>query len=175
MYEVGHTFWITVTDSGGTPKAHATATTTPSGTGPDFAWSDGFWVEQDDWSDPSLDILPGDQVHFQSDDGFAETVQVGTITARINPSADTAAGITTAPEFVEPLQGFAGYWGIFWQEFTVDPDGGSYFVDFSPYDLVPGNEVRVGYREPDLDAVINVFQTPWHEIFLPSVLKGYQP
>jgi hypothetical protein len=175
MYEVGHTFWITVTNSGGAPKAYATATTTPAGTGPDFAWSDGFWVEKDDWSDPSLDILPGDRILYQSDDGFAETVQVGTITSRLNPSADTVAGTITAPGFVELLEGFAGQWGIFWQEFTVDPDGGSYFVDFPHFDLTPGMDVSVGYREPDLDSVINVFETPLHGIYLPGVLKDNAP
>jgi peptide/nickel transport system substrate-binding protein len=179
MYEVGHSFSITVTNSSGTIKATTTAITEPggdnSGTGPDFAWSDGFWVQQDEWSDPSLDILPGDWVHFQSDDGFSESVQVGTITARLFPSTDSAAGIITAPGFIEPLQAFAGFWGWFWQEFTVDPDGGSFFVDFSPHNLEPGTLVSVGYREPDLDHVINVFLTPPHATYLPYMVKGNMP
>jgi peptide/nickel transport system substrate-binding protein len=179
MYDVGHSFSITVTNSSGIPKATVTVITEPggagTGTGPDFAWSDGFWVEQDDWSDPSLDILPGDWVHFQSDDGFSESVQVGTITARLFPSTDSAAGTITAPGFAEPLQAFAGSWGWFWQEFTVEPDGGAYFVDFAPHDLEPDTLVSVGYREPDLDQVINVFRTPPHEIYLPCTLKGNTP
>jgi hypothetical protein len=171
MYEVGHTFWITVTDNLGAPKAHATATTKVAGTGPDFAWSDGFLVQQNEWSDPSLDILPGDQVHFQSDEGFMEMVQVGTITAQLYPNSNTAAGTITAHGFVDALQGFAGSWGLFWEQFTVDPDGGSYFVDFSPNDLVPGNTITVGYEEPDLDHVASVFITPLHKINLPLVLN----
>jgi peptide/nickel transport system substrate-binding protein len=175
MYEVGHTFWITVTDSVGILKANAVTTTAVEGTGPDFAWSDGFWVKQEDWSVPTIDIQPGDQVYFQSDDGFTETLQVGTITAQLYPSNNTAAGTITAPGFDEPLQGFAGFWGLTWQEFTVDPDGGSYLVDFSPYDLVPGNTISVGYREPDLDSVSNAFDTPLNEIDLPIVQYNFAP
>jgi len=173
FYEVGHTFWITVTDGGGTPKAYATATTMPAGTGPDLAWSNGFWVHKADWSDPSLDIQPGDLVHFRADDGYTNTVLVGTITARLNAAANTAAGTITAPGFVEPLEGFAGFWGRFWESFTVDPNGGSYLVDFSPYDLQPGEEVSVGYGEPDRDSVRNVFWVPRGQVYLPLVLKGH--
>lgn len=176
MYEIGHTFTITVTDSGGTPKATATGVTEAggedSGTGPDFAWSDGFWVRQGDWSDPALDILPGDWVHFQSDDGFSESIQVGTITASLNPATDSATGSITAPGFDAELEAFAGYWGWFWQDFTVQPDGSEFYVDFAPHDLEPGTQVSVGYREPDLDHVINVFTTPQHEIYLPFALRG---
>jgi hypothetical protein len=175
MYNVGHTFWITVTDGGGTPKAHATATTTPSGTRHRFAWSNGFLVEKDDWSDPFLDIQPGDRVHFRADDGYTNSVLVGTITARLNAAANTVAGTITAPGFVEPLKCGAGWWGWFWQTFTVDPNGGSYLVDFSPFDLLPGMEVSVSYMEPDGDAVGNEFQVPRGQVYLPVVLKGYTP
>ena len=61
--------------------------------------------------------------------------------------------------------------GQFWGEFNVDPAGGSYFVDFSPFDLEPGYHVSVGYDEPDLDHVINSFTTPPHEIYLPIVRR----
>ena len=172
MYEVGHTFWITVTDSGGTPKAHATATTTPIGTAPYFAYSDGFCVEKDDWSDPFLDIQPGDWVHFHADNGFTNSVHVGTITAWLNPSADAVAGTITAPGFVEPLKGYAGIWGVMWRTFTVDPNGGSYSVDFSPDDLSPGMEITVGYEEPDKDTVATVFRAPW-QVYLPLLLLNY--
>ena len=171
MYEIGHTFWITVTDSGGTPKAHATATTTPNGTDPYFALSDGFCVEKDDWSDPFLDIQPGDWAHFRADDGFTNSVHVGTITARLNPGADTVAGTITAPGFFEPLRGHAGIWGVFWRTFTVDPNGGSYLVSFSPDDLAPGMEITVGYEEPDKDAVGNTFRAPW-QVYLPLLLHN---
>jgi hypothetical protein len=173
MYEVGHTFWITVTDAGGAPKAHATATTTTEGTAPYFAYSDGFCVEKEDWSDPSLDIQPGDRVHFLADDGYTNSVLVGTITARLNATANTVAGTITAPEFVEPLNCGAGWWGSFWETFTVDPNGGSYLVDFSPFDLLPGMEVTVHYEEPDKDAVGNVFWVPRGQVFLPLVLRNW--
>jgi hypothetical protein len=174
MYAVGHTFWVTVTDHLGTPKAHATTTTAVEGTGPGFAWSEGFLIERKDWSEPSLDILPGDQVHFQSDEGFTETVQVGTITAQLYPTSNTGAGTISAPGF-EPPQGFAGSWGLIWKEFTIDPDDGSYFVDFAPYDLLPDDTITVGYDEPDLDHVSNVFITPLSKINLPLVLNKPAP
>ena len=172
MYEISHTFWITVTDSVGTPKAHATATTTHNGTAAYFAYSDGFCVEKDDWSDPLLDIQPGDWAHFHADDGFTNSVQVGTITARLNPGADTVAGTITAPGFVEPLEGYAGIWALMWRTFTVDPNGGAYVVDFSPDDLSPGMEIMVGYFEPDKDSVSNTFRAPW-QIYLPLILRDY--
>jgi hypothetical protein len=175
FYNVGYTFWITVTDSVGSPKAHATTTTTPAGTGPDGAWSNGFWVQTDDWSDPALDIRPGDWVLYRADDGYTNSVLVGTITARLDAAANTAAGTITAPGFVEPLGGFAGFWGSFWEQFTVDPNGGSYLVDFSPYDLQPGDEVSVGYGEPDGDTVRNVFWVPRGQVYLPLVLRNYSP
>jgi hypothetical protein len=171
MYAIGHTFWITVTDSGGTPKAHASATTTPNGTDGYFAYSDGFCVEKDDWSDPLLDIQPGDWVQFDADDGFTNSVHVGAITGRLNPDADTVAGTMTAPWFVEPLQGGAGIWGIFWRTFSVDPNGGFYSVDFSPDDVLPGMEITVLYSEPDKDQVGNNFRALW-QVFLPVVLRN---
>ena len=172
MYEVGHTFWITVTNSVGTLKAQATATTTLNGTDGYFAYSDGFFVKKDDWSDPLLDIQPGDWAHFRGDDGFTNSVHVGTITARLNPGADTVEGTITAPGFVEQLNGYTGIWGDFWQTFMVDPNGGTYFVDFSPNDLLPGMEITVGYEEPDKDAVANIFRVPW-QIYLPLILDKY--
>jgi len=171
IYAVGHTFWVTVTDNLGIPKAHAAATTTVEGTGPDFAWSEGFLIEQKDWSDPAVDILPGDQVQFQSDEGFTETVRVGTISAQLFPTNNTVAGTIIATDFVEPLEGHAGSWGLIWKSFTTNPDG-SFFVDFSPdYDLLTDDTITVGYEEPDLDTVNNVFITPWHKIQLPLVLN----
>ena len=48
--------------------------------------------------------------------------------------------------------------------FQVDPNGGSYFCDFtsmgSGWDLLPGQNVGVQYQEPDGDQVINVFHAP---------------
>jgi len=171
IYEVGHTFWVTVTDEGGVPKAHATATTVTEGTAPYFAWSDGFCVEKEDWSDPSLNILPGDWVQYRADDGYTNSVRVGTITARSNAIANTVAGTITAPDFVELLHCGAGRWGMFWKTFTVDPNGGSYLVDFSPFDLLPDMDFEVFYEEPDSDQVGNNFRVPW-QVFLPLVLRN---
>ena len=108
-------------------------------------------------------------MHFQSDEGFTETLQIGTISAQLYPTSNTGTGTISAPGF-EPSQGSAGSWGLIWKELTINPDG-SYFVDFSPYDLSTGDMITVGYEEPDLDSVNNVFITPWHEINLPLILN----
>ena len=57
----------------------------------------------------------------------------------------------------------------------MDPNGGSYLVDFSPFDLLPGMEVSVDYSEPDGDAVGNEFQVPRGQVYLPLVVKNYSP
>ena len=77
-YPAGHTFWITVKNSGGTVKATAVMSTTPGG-----GWDgDGFQTQWDNWSPPQPDIKAGDWVYAQSEDGYSNTIHVGTSPAR---------------------------------------------------------------------------------------------
>jgi hypothetical protein len=168
MYAVGHTLWLTVTDDAGAIKATATVTTSDAAA-EDFAWSDGFTTEPSDWSTAPPNIQPDDRVHFRSDEGYSNTVRVGTITGEVDADANTIQGTIWAPWFSEPLQGAAGKWGLFWEEFQVDPNGGSYFVPFAE-DIEPEQELDVLYTEPDLDIVINVFDG-MSRAYLPIVLK----
>jgi hypothetical protein len=178
VYAVGHTFWITVTDDAGVTKATAMAETVPQGSGPDGAWDQGFLVDGYDWSDPSLDILPTDQVHFRSDEGYSHTLRVGTITGEADPAADTVSGTITAPWLPTgfPLSGEAGAWGFtfesFW--FNLDPatGAGDYSVDFSPYDLLPGQDISVFYTVPPGDRVGNTVRVSGGMIYLPLVTKN---
>jgi oligopeptide transport system substrate-binding protein len=179
VYPVGHTFWITVTDDVGGVKGTAMAETAVQGAGPDGAWQQGFLVEGDDWSVPGLDIQPTDQVQFRADDDYTNTVEVGTITGEADPSADTLSGTITAPwlptkPFV--LSGEAGTWGFtfkpFWFNLDSATGAGDYSVDFSPYDLLPGQDVSVFYTEPDGDRVGNTVRASGGMIYLPLVTKN---
>ena len=157
-------------DSGGTLKAHATATTTLNGTDGYFAYSDGFCVEKDDWSDSLLDIQPGDWAHFRANDGFTNSVQVGTITAQLTRAPTLSQARLQLRGSSYRCKDLLWQWGVFGRTFTVDPNGGAYFVDFSPDDLLPGMEIEVGYMEPDMDQVANVFRAPW-QVYLPLILR----
>jgi hypothetical protein len=179
VYDVGHTFWITVTDSGGTAKATATANTEPAGGGPDGVWENGFTVAGGDWSPSEPDIQPGDWVHFQSDDGYNNSVHVGTITGGIDAAADTVSGALEVPWLAsQTVEVIVGGWGFpTFEEDTVDLDAtgrGEYFVDFSPTDLPPDISVGANYVEPDKDRVYNSIFVGG-EVYLPIVIKNYAP
>jgi hypothetical protein len=174
-YPVGHTFSITVTNSGGAQKATATVSTEMMGAGPDGTWGDGFTVEQHEWSDPALDIQPGDWVLFRSDDGYTNSVQAGTITGVIDPEDDTASGTLDVPWLAAlTIDGAVGSWGFpGFADFTVALDAagkGQYFVDFAPTDLPPDIGLGVFYIEPDLDRVYNEIYGQFR-VYLPIVVR----
>jgi uncharacterized repeat protein (TIGR01451 family) len=159
-YEAGHTVWITVTDSGGTIKSTAELMSGP------ISWwggETGFSTNVEGWSGVEPDIVPGDRVTIRIDDGYDDTVRVGTINGELDLDADTISGTIHADWFTQPLNARCGVWepGGPGDEFTVDPDGGAYFCDFSSeWDVLPGQDVGVQYQEPDGEWVINVFEGP---------------
>jgi len=160
IYPAGHTLWITVTDSASAVKATATVNSEPDGAGHGYWGYDGFVTQGSDWSPSHPDIQPDDLVHFQSDAGYTNTMQIGTISGELDAYADTVSGTISAPWFAnQTLQGYAGGWGTpGWAEFTVDLDGageGNYFAHFSD-DLEFGSSIDVEYVEPDGDKVINL-------------------
>ena len=58
-------------------------------------------------------------------------------------------------------------------DFLVEQPSGAYSCDFSPWDLLPGHFVSVGYQEPDGDWVGNVFEMTVaidHMIYLPAII-----
>jgi oligopeptide transport system substrate-binding protein len=162
VYEVGHTIQLTVTDDVGALKATATVETEQGGSMHDGWWQDGFVADGDDWSTAPLDIQPGDTVHFRSDEGYINSIQVGTITGQLDTAADTVAGTVTAPWFAgQTLQADAGAWGFTFRDFTLQLDmsgADDYFVDFTPDDLLPDQSIDVFYTQPDGDRVGNVLQ-----------------
>ena len=178
-YAVGHTFLITVTDSLGTVKATATADTEVGGGGPDGTWEDGFEVESQDWTPQHPDIRPGDRVYFDSDDGYDNTVVVGTLTGGISAGANMVSGAIQVPwlasQTVNVIVGSWGFPGFQETNVTLDAMGrGSYGVDFSPTDLTTDMELGVNYVEPDGDRVYNVVHA-WWQVYLPVVVKMRGP
>lgn len=156
-YPAGHTFWITVTDS---VDANATLDTTPGG-----GWgSDGFQTDREDWTPQQPDITAGDQVHFRSDDGYTNTVRVGTITGNLDTEADFISGTINADWFAPlSLTVECNVWHGPQPSINTmaEADGGSYECNFDGrVDIQPGWDVSVMYVEPDGDRVINVFRDP---------------
>ena len=172
VYPAGHTMWLTVTNSLGGVKATATVNTVVDGAGHGYWEKDGFVTESADWSNKRPDIEPNDTVRFRSDDGYENTIRIGTISGFTNPAVDTASGVIHAPWFAnQTVTVIVGYWGFTFRSSVVDLDHtgtGRFFVDFSPEDLLPGEGVDVDYIEPDGDKVIGQIH-PARWIFLPVV------
>ncbi len=178
-YGPGHKFLITVTDSLGTVKATATADTVEAGSGPGGGWEDGFEVESGEWTPPNPDIRPSDRVHFHSDEGYDNTVAVGTISGRIHAATDTVSGAIQVPWLAsQTLRVLVGGWGWpgFREEYVaLDSEGrGSYLAEFSPEDLTTNLELDATYVEPDADRVYNTVYA-WWEVYLPLTVKMFEP
>lgn len=94
-YEVGHTVWLTVTESdGSTVKATAELKTQEISW-----WGDrpGFSSDWDDtWLPARPDIEPGDYMYGPVDDGNASSMRVGAITGNLDMDTDTITGCPQA-------------------------------------------------------------------------------
>jgi uncharacterized repeat protein (TIGR01451 family) len=163
-YDLGHTFWLTVTDGGGGVKGTAEVDTTSGG-----GWAGpGFQTEAGQWTPGQPDIAPGDWVQFMADDGYQNTIQVGTISGTLDADADRLDGQVLASQFGVSLTVECQPWGA-WdigidapiKESWAEPDGTvPYSCQWAPaeWDVQPGQEAAAMYLEPDKDRVINVFQ-----------------
>ena len=158
-YELGHTMWITVTESDGV-TVKATAEVTSQYVDP---WHDtGFPSGAQIWTPAPPDLEPQDWVFALVDNGYSSTSQIGEISGELDTGADTVSGTVTAAWFGDPLAAKCEIWGNDGPslDFMVDPDGGSYLCEFAPtgWNLEPGQDVAVSYDEPDGNRIINVFQ-----------------
>jgi hypothetical protein len=165
-YPAGHTFSITLTDSVGTVKATAVAT---SEIGGGQFMEDGFSVWGPKWSPQNPDLEPGDWVHFQSDDGYDTEVRIGSIRAYLDIENDAVRGLIYAPWFTQTLQGMVRnfhWWGMGGLDFGAEPDGGSFSVDIAPHDIISDTRLTLQYAEPDNDWVIRDF-----DAYEPSALN----
>ncbi len=171
-YAPGYTLWITVTNSLGEVKATMMDTT---GVVPWWGDRTGFSTDMGTWSPGRPDIAPGDWVYGALSNGFTSSVRVGTISGTVDTANDRLSGAVTADWFTQALKARCWVDGVdnSNQDFTVDPDGGSYACDFAGIaDLVPGQNVSVQYQEPDGDWVRNVFQEPAPDLRVEKWAEG---
>lgn len=152
-YEPGHTVWLTLTESDGvTVKATAQLATAPI---PDWGGQSGFSTQGEDWSPQYPDIQPGDWVYgLVNSASYTTAVHVGTIDSGVDVDTDVVSGTIKAdwlaPDLVEVRCEIHEDNGESIGVSNVDPDGGSFSCDFGGlYDIVPGTNVAVNYREPD--------------------------
>jgi len=163
LYELGHTVWITVTESdGNTVKGTAELSTEFI---PDWDRT-GFSTDWGGWSSDRPDIVPGDWVLAQMDNGYTSTVQVGMVGIVVDYSADTSTGTIDVPGYLKPptsselLEGSCEIWGVDngpGLPFLVDPALGQYNCDFNllGWNIDAGQTVAVSYIEPAGHKVIN--------------------
>ncbi|MCK4725631.1 MAG: hypothetical protein KAT29_07510, partial [Anaerolineales bacterium] len=155
--------WITVTESdGNTVKGTAELSTEFI---PDWDRT-GFSTDWGGWSSDRPDIVPGDWVLAQMDNGYTSTVQVGMVGIVVDYSADTSTGTIDVPGYLKPptsselLEGSCEIWGVDngpGLPFLVNPALGQYNCDFSllGWNIDAGQTVAVSYIEPDGHKVIN--------------------
>ncbi|MFX1355212.1 MAG: hypothetical protein ACFFGP_14755, partial [Promethearchaeota archaeon] len=192
VYGPGHAFWITVTNSAGGVKATGTVTSTADG-----GWwggQEGFsptWTGGDccDWSPAEPDIQPGDWVYYQSDDGYENQVRVGSIFGTVDVENDSVTGPIFASWMTETLEVWChppSKWPPEYRQSSAEPDGSvPYFCEWQDpgggevWDIQPDDQVMVHYVEPDQDQVYRMMiaseGAPLHVIYLPLVLRNYQP
>ncbi|HDQ70881.1 MAG TPA: DUF11 domain-containing protein, partial [Chloroflexi bacterium] len=170
-YEPGHTVWITVTDSGGTEKATAEMFT---GEVPWWGGRTGFSTNDGDpWQPERPDIQPGDFVHGAVSTGYTATVQLADITGEVDVEANSITGVIPAPWLPQvALEVECHAWGSpEWapnKYTTVIPNGSdTYTCTWEPeteWDIQPGQDIAVSYREPDKHRVYGVFRAPNYDL-----------
>jgi hypothetical protein len=163
-YEPGHTVWLNLYDGNGTTlKATAEVET---GEIPWWGGGTGFSTDLGNpWNPSRPDIVPGDWVYGEVDNGYDAWVRIGNITGEVDLSADTVSG-TVASSWLMPAP--VDVECFIWEEFPPDskvdsiyPDGSdTYNCSWSgEYDIQPNQQVVVSYRDtggyenPDKDQV----------------------
>lgn len=188
IYAPGHAFTVTVTSALGAVKATAAITTTDGG----GWWGHGFrpdWTGGDccDWQPAPPDIVPGDRAAFLSDDGYTNTVRVGTIYGEVDVEQDAVSGPLYAPWWSKALEVWCHpqtLWPPQYRRSSATPDGAVPYscswqaVDDSgaPWDILPDSEVMVHYVEPDGDLVYRTMiakeGAPSGPLRLPLLMRG---
>ena len=156
-YPLGHTVWVTVTDTLGTVKA--TASDVTAATQGEYTQA-GFNLTGEEWSPAKPDLRPGDRVVFEADDGYSSEIRIGSIAADLDVAADRVSGRLYAPWFTEVLTGWVKnfhWWGMGGVSFTTEPDGGSFRVPVEPNDIISGTGISVRYVGPNRGEVQRSF------------------
>jgi hypothetical protein len=159
------TVWYTVTDEFGAYKGGGSGTTRP-----------------DDWSPAQPDIQAEDWVYGRLDNGLTSQVQIGTIGGQVSSADDSVSGTVYAPWFSQVLDVDCHSWGKPGDEImqwdTVLPDGVDLYTcawdPVAEWDILPGQNVGVGYSGPDGNWVANVFyERIQNHIYLPLLCKKH--
>ena len=189
IYAPGQTIWISVTNSLGDNTATAQVSSTP-----DCGWWGQFfmptWAGEDgrccDWTPDEPDILPGDWVYFQSDDGYENQVQAGEIYGTVDVDNDSVTGPIYATWFTDTLEVWCHpqtFWPPEYRQSSAAPDGSvPYFCEWQnttgeqfPWDIQPDDKLMVHYREADGDQVYRMMLAsegapPVYYAYMPSVI-----
>jgi len=185
-YEPGYTVWLTVTNSSDEVKAVAKMPT-----GAVSWWGDQTGFSTNDgnpWHPSRPNIEPGDWVHGFVSSGYTATVQIGQVSGEVDVDADTITGTVDAA-WLNPDPGTVDVecQPRIWPEWapnkqtTVTPDGSDvYTCAWNPdteWDVLPGQKIAVGYREPVGHQIYNVFHSPILEIhYAQDWIEGeYEP
>lgn len=169
QYDPGYQVWITLTNNLGEIKAtaHGVTAEIPWWNG-DSGISTNYNVP---WDARPPDVEVGDFVYLKMDNGRIDDLQLGKIDGELNIDADIFTGTLDVPWLTDPVNGDCGVWvdggpGTSFE--GVDPHGGTFTCDFAAlgWDLIPGQDVGVGYYEPDADKVLNVFHEPTPHLWI---------
>jgi CSLREA domain-containing protein len=171
FYEGGHTAWITVTDADGNVRATSELLTEPKdywGGETGFQSMDSVWLDEYGNQMENLpDIQPYDWVYGWIDNGASAQVQIGDISGAINLNADSITGTVNAPWFEnQPVEVECLPWGspkpldnVTYG--MVAPDNAAeYSCSWSgAWNVLPYQDIGVGYLGPDGQWVANAFNT----------------
>ena len=173
-YEVGHTAWLTVTNSSGVIKATAEVVTAPDPNG--SPWTGFNTSTGNPWQPEHPNIQPGDFVYGSIDTGYTATVQVGQITGVVDADTDSITGAVDVPWLMPgPVDIECHPWGAPggapWKYDQVTPDGNdAYACAWDPnteWDVQPGQDIAVIYREPATGHLVyGVFEEPVYDLIL---------
>lgn len=159
VYEAAHTVWITLTNATGGIKATASGETGSLDIwGGTEGWSTNANVP---WNGLRPDIQPGDHVYVQVDNGRTGEVHLPEITGAVDVVADTVSGNVVGDWLTGTVYVGCAFWinipAPMTSTIAESPDY-AYECDFGgSFDILPGMNAAVDYREADNDQVFNVF------------------
>ncbi len=174
-YLAGHDIVITVKDSADVVKGTANMTSQ------EIPWWDGrtgFTTDLDDpWEGDRPDIVPGDTVYADVDDGaYTGSVTVGSINAAVNMDTDSISGTIDAAWLPDDItvEITCDAWGAKdWAESKGDnvfPDNSDTFNcawdPIDEWDIQGGQEVGVSYRQEGGHRIQSGFRDYVEEIHL---------
>lgn len=172
-YEAGHDGIFTVTEGdGSTVKAAAALwSQVVSEWG---GWTGFTTLIEDLWVPVHPDIVPGDWVYGEVDNGRRAEVQLGEIGGVLDIVADSVSGTITLPGPWE-TEGWCAVWVDGGPEmwFSLPAGGGGYTCDLGAagWDLRAGQDIAVGYIDPAGHRVMTVFREEGYTVFLPLVMR----